>query len=368
MLLRSVRGMQTKHVWFAGVACLLFIFYVIFHLEREIQRLDEARIRLEAVADFQSGNSKLAQRRLPSSYSGNKEDYHENPSSSPEFDHDIIIYNRVPKTGSTSFAGIAYDLCTQNKYSVLHFNITKNMHTLSLSDQMRFVRNITKWKAKQPAMYHGHLAYLEFTRFGAIQKPLYINLIRDPLERLVSYFYFVRHGDDFRPHIKRRKSGNKQTFDECVMNDGTDCEPENLWMQIPFFCGHAAECWVPGNRWALDQAKYNLVNNYLVVGITEELGDFVAVLEVTLPRFFKGATELYNTGRKSHLRKTFNKQPPSPSALSKIRESDIWKMENEFYEFAKDHFHFIKRRTFTAKHGVLMEKGLQFNYEKIRPR
>ena len=54
---------------------------------------------------------------------------------------------------------------------------------------------------------------------------------------------------------------------------------------------------IPGNIWALERAKYNLVNSYLLVGLTEELGDFVAVLEATLPRFFAGATELYNSGK-----------------------------------------------------------------------
>ena len=49
----------------------------------------------------------------------------------------------------------------------------------------------------------------------------------------------------------------------------------------------------------METAKYNLVNNYLVVGLTEELGDFVAVLEAALPRFFAGATQLYNTGELS---------------------------------------------------------------------
>ena len=34
-----------------------------------------------------------------------------------------------------------------------------------------------------------------------------------------------------------------QTFDECVAQDHSDCSPDNLWMQIPFFCGHAAQCW-----------------------------------------------------------------------------------------------------------------------------
>lgn len=51
-----------------------------------------------------------------------------------------------------------------------------------------------------------------------------------------------------------------------------------------------------GSKWALEQAKYNLVNEYMLVGVTEELEDFVMMLEAALPRFFKGATELFRTG------------------------------------------------------------------------
>lgn len=282
----------------------------------------------------------------------------------------IVIYNRVPKTASTSFANIAYDLCATNKFHVLHINVTKNYHVLSISDQMRFVQNITAWSAFKPAFYHGHVAYLEFSRFGIDVRPVYINLIREPLERLVSYYYFVRNGDNFRPHLKRRKAGDTETFDECVEKGASDCDPDNLWMQIPFFCGHAAECWVPGSQWALETAKYNVIHKYLLVGTTESLGDFIALLEATIPRMFRGATQLYDAGlgEKSHMRKTNNKLPASQQTIKKFHESSIWRMEQDFYEFVKDHFRYVKKRTFDSTDGVMVERSQQFSYEKIRPR
>ncbi|GIY13513.1 heparan sulfate 2-O-sulfotransferase 1 [Caerostris darwini] len=357
--------LQGRVLIFCVAVCIIVFISLYNHFETKISKLDEARKKLASVVSEIEWKN-LAPSQAKALQLLNKEDNYAEISNT--FEDSVIIYNRVPKTGSTSFMGIAYDLCAHNGFNVLHINTTKNAHVLSLSDQVRFVQNITLWSAKKPALYHGHIAFLDFSRLGMAKKPIFINIVRKPLDRLVSYYYFLRYGDDFRPYVVRRRQGNKMSFDDCVMKNEKDCDSENMWLQVPFFCGHHAECWIPGSEWALAQAKRNLAEHYLLVGVTEELQDFIALLEAALPRFFKGATNLFAEGKKSHLRKTFNKTYPSPDTVAKIQASRIWQMENEFYDFVVQQFHFIRKRTLTVKDGVISDKGQQFMYEKIRPR
>lgn len=53
------------------------------------------------------------------------------------------------------------------------------------------------------------IVFCSSIRFGVSRQPIYINLIRKPLDRLVSYYYFVRYGDDLRPNHIRRRMGDK---------------------------------------------------------------------------------------------------------------------------------------------------------------
>jgi heparan sulfate 2-O-sulfotransferase HS2ST1 len=236
------------------------------------------------------------------------------------------------------------------------------MHVLSLPNQVKFVKNITYWTAMKPAFYHGHVSFLDFSKFGIQHKPLYINIIRKPLDRLVSYYYFLRYGDDYRPHLVRHRAGDTMTFDECVHLKKADCDPNNMWLQIPFFCGHHAECWIPGSEWALNQAKRNLVNEYFLVGVTEQLGDFVKLLELSLPRIFKGAVDHFAKSNRSHLRKTKSKIEPNTETVALVQQSIVWQMENELYEFALKQFQFVQKKLKTPGKNVWQE----FMYEKIK--
>nr|SVE84329.1 EOG090X088H [Daphnia pulex] len=337
-------NISARSLFLFNIITVLVLVTYLVDLEKKIAN---AKVSSQHNSDLL--NTQVNGALLPSSF----------PSQNP-----TLFYNRVPKTGSTSFVGLAYDLCSRNKFKVLHVNVSKNAHTMSLNDQLRFARNLSSWDLKQPSFYHGQIAYLDFTKFGSTA-PIFINLIRQPLDRMVSYYYFLRYGDDFRPHLIRRKQGNKTSFDDCVKEGQTECDPNNLWLQVPFFCGHHADCWVPGSSWAFEQAKNNLIKNYLLVGVTEQMEEFVAVLEATLPIFFKGSLKLYRQGSKSHLRKTNLKIPPKAETIERFTNSTVWQLENEFYEFALRQFEFVKSRTLNPD---LSGKGQQFFYEKIRPK
>ena len=91
-------------------------------------------------------------------------------------------------------------------------------------------------------------------RVGVDLTPIYINMVRDPLERLVSHYYFLRYivfiishhenhhhnfryGDDVLVNKVRAKEGDTTTFDECVEKKlSPDCDPRRMWIQVTFHC------------------------------------------------------------------------------------------------------------------------------------
>lgn len=102
---------------------------------------------------------------------------------------------------------------------------------MSLTDQSEFIRNITSWTERRPAFYHGHVAFIDFTRCVCFQvfprycwftvfqldhsrfgypNPIYINILREPLQRLLSHYYFLRFGDNYRIGLKRSRAGNNE--------------------------------------------------------------------------------------------------------------------------------------------------------------
>ncbi|XP_035686198.1 uronyl 2-sulfotransferase-like isoform X1 [Branchiostoma floridae] len=277
-----------------------------------------------------------------------------------------LVYNRVGKCGSRSLITILSVLSSKNGFNFAKDpSVVHSQTRFPLPDQIALVQHVDK--ISPPFFYNRHFHFIDFTRFGARQ-PIYINMIRDPFDRLVSSYYFKRFGDGRSDDRGRylKEEDKLRSFDACVLEEQVECT-RGLHYIIPFFCGQRPGCRIadpepPGgvdvflytsetsrdpSRWALERAKDNVLDKFLVVGILEEFNDTLRVFEHLLPNFFKGAmsvwenppqwvSQLYNTS------KTVKKPQPSPFIRDKMRRR--MKLEYEFYYFVRDIFHNLKNR------------------------
>ena len=100
-----------------------------------------------------------------------------------------LIYNRVSKCGSTTMLNLIRRLSKRNRFYHAHSTIYSKRH-ISSGAQKQLAAKVTKLrKLKKPHLFDRHLHMLNFTAFGYPQ-PMYINIVRDPVARFVSGYYY----------------------------------------------------------------------------------------------------------------------------------------------------------------------------------
>ncbi|XP_063587135.1 uronyl 2-sulfotransferase-like [Penaeus indicus] len=271
----------------------------------------------------------------------------------------LLIYNRVPKCGSTTTFKLLNTLRKLNKFR--HRN-SEIYHTewLTVEERKRLLQGLYKFTSKYPRSFDRHLFYFNATRLG-FQRPAWMNIIREPVSRFISEFYFVRTREQWSivESLKQKKRPPESWFnmqlDECAASGHPECRPspgDNMTLQLTFFCGHHPTCRQVGSRWALNQAKYHLENYYSVVGVLEELSLSLQVLQHYLPRFFNnvGALELGS----GHV--VLNERPreykPTVTNATKGMLRSILKEDLELYQFARQRLHLQARAL-----GILDQLG-----------
>ena len=245
--------------------------------------------------------------------------------------HRRIVYNRVPKTGSGPARIHMETLLLQKGYNVIHYG----KHDASHASEEILQEVCDKTKAvPEPWLYIGHIHFVNFTKYGCDEQPLYINLVRDPTDCFISTYYFLR----FKHPRKMSEERRNMTFDDCVMSNHPECSNyENITRIIPYFCGQESYCLERGPR-ALDKAKENILRYYSVIGYLENVDEYYNALEIMLPHFFEGLVDEYQTRGKAFKEKSSGsrKVPPSDVALEEFRNR-IWH-EYELYRFIKQRF------------------------------
>ncbi|XP_018323063.1 heparan sulfate 2-O-sulfotransferase pipe [Agrilus planipennis] len=266
---------------------------------------------------------------------------------------DIVFFNRVPKVGSQMFMELIKRLSIRNDFGFNQDRVQR-VETIRMDteDQARLAALVSIYTP--PGVYIKHVCFTNFSEFG-FPEPIYINIVRDPIERVISWYYYVR-----APwyYVERKLAFPdiplpdpkwlKKDFETCVLSGDRECKyikgetREGIGdhrRQSMFFCGHADECTPFNTRGALERAKMAVERHYAVVGVLEDLNKTLTVFENYIPRFFEGASDVYwNEINKYHtINKNTFKPPVSEEVKDIVRRN--FTMEIEFYEFCKQRLH-----------------------------
>ncbi|XP_065111678.2 uronyl 2-sulfotransferase isoform X2 [Paramisgurnus dabryanus] len=238
-------------------------------------------------------------------------------------------------------------LADRHQFTLISSDI-HNKTRLSKREQANLVRNISS-TAPLPFLYTRHVHFLNFSRFGT-DEPVYINIIRDPISRFLSNYFFRRFGDwrGEENHVVRtpgmRDDERYLDINKCILENYPECSNPKLFYIIPFFCGQHPQCREP-SEWALETAKQNVLEHYLLVGLLEELEDVLLLLERLLPHFFSDVFKIYRSPDYRKLGNqtvTVRKQTPNLKALKVLYQRMAY--EYKFYNFIKAQFHLTKRK------------------------
>jgi len=259
---------------------------------------------------------------------------------------DILFFNRVPKVGSTSIQSLLGRLSSENGFKLVRDTMNQvEMVTMDRKGQEELANRVMAHP--EGSVFSKHVAWVDFAALGH-PSPIYVNLVRDPVERLVSWFYYIRAAwyildrkQAFPNNPLPSSSWVRKTFDSCVA-DPRDMECkypqgnfggfEDHRRQSIFFCGHHRDC-VPFNSERANQlAKRVVEEHYAVVGVLEEMNKTLAVLEAFMPRHFRGAREAYWSYASEVNR---NKLRPSVSEETRLIVGRNLTQETDFYLWCK---------------------------------
>uniref|UniRef100_A0A1Y1M8Q4 Heparan sulfate 2-O-sulfotransferase pipe n=1 Tax=Photinus pyralis TaxID=7054 RepID=A0A1Y1M8Q4_PHOPY len=266
---------------------------------------------------------------------------------------DVIFFNRVPKVGSQTFMELLRRLSIRNEFG-FHQDRVQRVETIRLppEDQLRLAALVSGYES--PSVYIKHVCFTNFSEFG-LPEPIYVNLVRDPVERVISWYYYIR-----APwyYVERKLAFPdiplpdpkwlKKDFETCVLSNDRECKylkgetREGIGdhrRQSMFFCGHSEECTPFNTEGALQRAKMAVEKHYAVVGVLEDLNTTMTVLENYVPKFFKGASEIYWEEISRY--NTINRNTFKPQVDEKVKDivRQNFTKEIEFYEFCKQRLH-----------------------------
>jgi hypothetical protein len=245
-----------------------------------------------------------------------------------------IIYNRVPKCGSTTMSAALRRTSKANEYAYIwilnyQFTVTQNI-------VKAFVHNMTSHRRFVLINHHFLFNFNQYIN----KTLLYINIIREPVSWFISSYNYYHYQS---PGYKN-KWWNRAPMLTCI----NDSKCFNYIIQnfgaVRFLCGVQPICNQSQSGGALQLAKRNVDSAYLLVGVTEELETFTILLEHFLPHMFKNMSQMQLSKKRNVTKQKENVTTTTISTLANLLPYEL-----DLYQFVKQRFHKIQKAALPTK-------------------
>jgi hypothetical protein len=234
--------------------------------------------------------------------------------------NDLIIFTHIPKTAGTSFVSTI---------------IAPNFPEGAVHDCGSLKSCITAMR-NQAAVITGHTPY-GVHRFTS-RKTTYITFFRDPIDRAVSYYHFVREGINETYKHPLYDYANSVSLAEFYEN--------RLYQnhQTRYIAGYLADRLYAGapalapDSAILDRAMKNLKSQYVCFGLMEKFDASVDLFQKTF-----GWKNTVSVERK---KKTHNRPPVNDldnATLDVLRKAH--ELDQQLYDFAMKRFIALREET-----------------------
>lgn len=169
-------------------------------------------------------------------------------------EHTTLIFLHIPKTAGTTFARILRRYYSRNQ--MRHFSdAAERQEFLTLPDSEK----------RRYRVLHGHM---EFGIHEHLSQPFtYLTFLRDPLERAISLYYFVRE----QPENRNYEKVQQLPLDEFVANEFRAQHLDDRQTRLLSGVHTDGPC-TPD---MLEQAKHNLAAHFSMIGLTERFDEAV---------------------------------------------------------------------------------------------
>ena len=252
-----------------------------------------------------------------------------------------VIFLHIPKVGGTTVNKIINRQYKPNTIYRVRDDDSRHKRIQDCVDEFKVLPSSEKEKIK---VVMGHMG---FGLHNFLPQPsVYITLLRDPVERTISYYYYVLRRPNH--YLYQKVTSEKMSLKDCI-HAGISIELDNSQTRIIAATKGDSDSLIPFgqcNVEMLERAKKNLQEYFIGVGLVESFDKSLLLFK-----------KLLNWNNIFYIKRNVTKNRPLKSDFSQETLNLIQK-QNEFdlelYRYAAELFN-----EQVAQQGLSFEKELQ---------